>query len=191
MLYADDPVLFQAIKELEDFKSTALRNLVSSRATLGKAVRFEKSLRFPTDDRLLIQLKIGGWEDTLLGVFQPATIERRFLPLTDYYLGNELLGFSPEGSYFAFRHGCWEGICSFGVRQANDLSPVKLSFEAFSGCDGPECADAKFLRWISDTEVEYSEGTSHGESGQIKRVDLRNGTVTSTVPAKKEPQTAP
>lgn len=73
--------------------------------------------------------------------------------LTDYYLGNEFISFSPNGKYFVYQGGCWEGLCGLFIKESETLTEK-------ASLNNPEYADAKSsIRWLSDNEVEYKLGT--------------------------------
>ncbi|MCH8518706.1 hypothetical protein LAT59_03010 [Candidatus Gracilibacteria bacterium] len=93
--------------------------------------------------------------DTLVGFFSLSDNEINFL--SNYYLGNEFISFSPNGAYFIYRGFCWEAKCGLSVRDSETLEEV-------GSINNPEYIDMRqedvqFLRWISDNEIEYELGT--------------------------------
>lgn len=89
--------------------------------------------------------------DSLVGFFRVSSWEIRFL--SNFYLGNELIGFSPNARYFAYRGMCWEAKCGISIRDSETLEEVWT-------INNPEYLDmrqkdVKFLRWVTDTEIEY------------------------------------
>jgi hypothetical protein len=71
--------------------------------------------------------------------------------LTDYYLGNEFLSFSPSGANFVYREGCWENICAFNIKDSETLQDKIDFIPPYKDMRG----NYEFVRWISDDEVEY------------------------------------
>ncbi len=93
--------------------------------------------------------------DAVAGIFSRRT--DTVTMLTDYYLGNGFVGFSPGGTYFIYRSGCFEGMCGLTVKNTDTLITV-------AGINMPEYADSRaqdagFVRWVSDSEIEYRLGT--------------------------------
>lgn len=75
--------------------------------------------------------------------------------LTRYYLGNEFLGFSPDGTYFAVKDSCFEAKCSITVYQTNTLSVV----EKVNDTPGDERShSAVFVSWNSNKTLSYKLG---------------------------------
>ena len=93
--------------------------------------------------------------DKVVGIFLRSTNKVNIL--TNYYLGNEFISFSPSGANFVYQSGCFEGICGLFVKNSETFA-IKASL------NNPEFADyrsqnAIFVRWISDNQVEYKLGT--------------------------------
>jgi hypothetical protein len=62
---------------------------------------------------------------------------------------------------FVYRGGCFEGMCALYVKDSETfIDKITLSDSEFA--DG-RTADATFVRWISDNEIEYKLGS------QLKR----------------------
>lgn len=76
--------------------------------------------------------------------------------LTSYDLENEFLSFSPTGSRFVYRNICFEANCALYVR---DTATLKELIRV-NGPPGDEVGrqNATFLRWVSDSEIEYRLG---------------------------------
>ncbi|MDP4000742.1 MAG: hypothetical protein Q8P83_00665 [bacterium] len=77
--------------------------------------------------------------------------------LTNFYLGNEFISFSPSGTNFVYQGGCFEGMCGLFIKNSETLANK-------ASLNNPEFADARgqnaiFVRWISDNKVEYKLGT--------------------------------
>lgn len=93
--------------------------------------------------------------DTVVGIFIRPTAKVALL--TNYYLGNEFIGFSPSGMNFVYQSNCWEGMCGLTIKDTETLTDrVSLN--------NPEFLDERqenitFIRWISDNEIEYKLGT--------------------------------
>lgn len=89
--------------------------------------------------------------DTVSGIFYPQHSTNKVYFLTNYYLGNEFISFSPGGIHFVYRNNCFEAECGFVVRS----SGTRKQIVAFG--DTPDHANYEFLRWVSDREIEYKE----------------------------------
>jgi len=93
--------------------------------------------------------------DKVAGIFvRPAN---KINLLTNYYLGNEFISFSPSGTNFVYQGGCFEGMCGLFVKNSETLANK-------ASLNNPEFADSRsqkatFVRWISDNQVEYKLGT--------------------------------
>ncbi len=93
--------------------------------------------------------------DKVVGIFLRSTETVHLL--SDYYLGNEFISFSPNSLSFVYQGGCFEIMCALYVKNSETLiSQASLS--------DAEYADARiravtFIRWLSDNEIEYKLGT--------------------------------
>lgn len=91
--------------------------------------------------------------DTVVGFFNRATNSVSLL--TGYYLGNEFINFSPNGTNFAYRGGCFEAICAFYIKNSETLKD-KIDFI-------PREADMRgnyvFVKWLSDNQFQYKIDT--------------------------------
>lgn len=100
--------------------------------------------------------------DTVVGIFYPNNITNKVTMLSNYYLGNEFIGFSPNSINFVYKGGCFEAKCAFYVKDSDTLQD-RIDFI-------PKEADVRgdyeFVRWVSDTEIEYKAG------GEIKKASL-------------------
>jgi hypothetical protein len=77
--------------------------------------------------------------------------------LTDYYLGNDFISFSPSGRYFVYKCRCFEGICGLYIKNSENLTTVaSLNNPQY---DDMRQYDTNFVRWISDNQVEYKVNT--------------------------------
>jgi len=94
--------------------------------------------------------------DKVVGIFYPSRTTNKINFLTNYYLGNKFISFSPSGINFVYQGNCWEGMCGLFIKNSETLAKkVNLN--------NPEYADFKsenseFVRWVSDTEVVYKLG---------------------------------
>lgn len=93
--------------------------------------------------------------DTVAGIYAPTV--RKLALLTNYYLGNKFISFSPNGTNFVYQGGCFEGKCGLIIKDSETLAE-KMRI------NNPQAADEKtenaiFIRWISDNEFEYKLGT--------------------------------
>jgi hypothetical protein len=92
--------------------------------------------------------------DKVAGVFLRSTNKVNLL--TNYYLGNEFISFSPSGANFVYQGGCFEGMCGLFIKSSESLANK-------ASLNNPEFADSRsqnaiFVRWISDNQVEYKLG---------------------------------
>ncbi|QQR83576.1 hypothetical protein IPJ72_07415 [Candidatus Peregrinibacteria bacterium] len=123
-------------------------------STLIERIYFETVMISP--NQKVIGFAIGSSElepDTAVGIYQMESEQSPLTFLTPYYLGNQFIGFSPSGTYFAYQADCFEGYCGLYVRQSDTLATRDTINSA-------EYADERtkkvvFSRWISDTEIEY------------------------------------
>jgi hypothetical protein len=93
--------------------------------------------------------------DKVVGIFSCSTNAVNLL--SSYYLGNEFVGFSPNGTNFIYQGGCFEGMCGLYVKNSETLvDKVSLSDSEF--VDARD-RTATFVRWLSDNEIEYKLGT--------------------------------
>ncbi len=74
--------------------------------------------------------------------------------LTNYYIENQFIGFSPSGGSFVYQGGCFEGNCSLFVRDS-----VTLAQKASVNTGTARHQNATFLRWLSDRQFEFRLGT--------------------------------
>lgn len=100
--------------------------------------------------------------DTVSGIYLLSTDEVHLL--SNYYIGNEFISFSPSNTYFVYQGNCWEGMCGLFIKNSETLTEE-------ASLNNPEyldyrSANAEFVRWLSDNEIEYKLGT------ELKRVSL-------------------
>lgn len=95
--------------------------------------------------------------DKVVGMFYPSRSTDKIRFLTNYYLGNEFISFSPNGTHFVYRGSCWEAMCGLFVKDSETLAE-KINLNNPEYVDVRN-VDAEFVKWISDNEVEYKLGT--------------------------------
>ena len=93
--------------------------------------------------------------DKVVGIFSRSTNAVNLLG--GYYLGNEFIGFSPNGTNFVYQGGCFEGMCGLYVKNSETLAD-KASLSDSESADA-RTRTATFVRWISDNEIEYKLGS--------------------------------
>lgn len=93
--------------------------------------------------------------DTVVGIFSRSTNTTTIL--STYYLGNTFIGFSPNGTNFVHTGGCFEGMCGLYVQDTQTLAS-KARINDPASTDARE-RTATFVRWISDTQIEYRLGS--------------------------------
>jgi len=97
--------------------------------------------------------------DKVVGIF--LTTDNTVKLLSNYYLGNEFISFSPQSTYFVYKGICWEGLCGLFVKDANTLED-KISLNNPEFLD-MRTVDANFLNWITDNKISYKLGTETKE----------------------------
>lgn len=93
--------------------------------------------------------------DKVVGIFLRSM--NKVNMLTNYYLGNKFISFSPSGTYFVYQGNCWEGLCGLFIKGSETLAEMM-------SVNNPEyldlrTADAEFIQWLSDNQVEYKLGS--------------------------------
>ncbi|EKE06846.1 MAG: hypothetical protein ACD_18C00258G0002 [uncultured bacterium] len=97
--------------------------------------------------------------DKVVGIF--LTTDNKVQLLSNYYLGNEFISFSPQSTYFVYKGICWEGLCGLFVKDANTLED-KISLNNPEFLD-MRTVDANFINWITDNKISYKLGTETKE----------------------------
>ncbi len=93
--------------------------------------------------------------DSVAGLFVRASGTVTFL--TSYYIGNEFNSFSPSGSRFVYQGGCYEAKCALYVRDTATLAERFRINASTGGTDRTQ--SATFVRWVSDSRIEYRLGS--------------------------------
>jgi len=97
--------------------------------------------------------------DKVVGIF--LTTDNKVQLLSNYYLGNEFISFSPQSTYFVYKGICWEGLCGLFVKDANTLED-KISLNNPEFLD-MRTVDADFVNWITNNKISYKLGTETKE----------------------------
>jgi len=160
LLAIDDDVIFNFFKtesqlcDVYNITSTPDRKMFcENKATFKGKTRFTSIVSSP--DKMKIGFTIEGDTlslDKVAGIFYPSRSTNKVHFLTNYYLGNEFISFSPNGTNFVYVGGCFEGYCGLSVKNSETLAD-KISFGG-----GDSAVKYTFVRWISDKEIEYKAG---------------------------------
>lgn len=136
--------------------STERKAFCESKVSFRSKTRFNSIVISP--DKNLIGFSIESdilSPDRTVGVFSLSSSKVSIL--TNYYLGNEFISFSPEGINFIYQSGCFEGKCALYVKNSENLqNKIILSDSEYPDA---RTKNVTFLRWISDNEIEYILGT--------------------------------
>lgn len=100
--------------------------------------------------------------DSMVGIFYPDKNENQLSILTNYAIGNEFLSFSPDNLHFVYKSACFEGNCSLFVLESNNLNQKIVINEPTD----EKNADANFIQWLSNNELEYSLESPFGNENQ-------------------------
>ncbi len=162
LLSIDDDAIFNWFKTKSQLCDPYNITTVNRKSFCENKTFFRKLTRFSSivvsPDKMKIGFTIESDEvspDKVVGIFLRSTNKVNLL--TNYYLGNEFISFSPSGKYFVYRGYCWEGLCGLFIRETETLAE-KVSLNNPESID-LRVLDAKFIRWLSDNEIEYKLGT--------------------------------
>jgi uncharacterized membrane protein (UPF0127 family) len=117
--------------------------------------RFSSIVVSPDKDKIGFTIESDTLSpDKVVGIF--LSFNNRVVLLTNYYLGNEFISFSPNGKNFVYKGGCFEGMCGLFVNDSETLINK-------TSINNPDFVDARkqnadFVGWISDNELEYKIG---------------------------------
>ena len=160
LLVIDDDAIFNFFKTESqlcggyNLTSTPDRKtFCENKATFKSKTRFTSIVSSP--DKMKIGFTIESdtlSPDKVAGIFYPSRSTNKVHFLTNYYLGNEFISFSPNGINFVYVGGCFEGYCGLSVKNSETLAD-KISFGG-----GDSGVKYTFVRWISDKEIEYKAG---------------------------------
>lgn len=161
LLTIDDDAIFNYFK-------TSLK--IEDRELFNTKTRFKSIV--VSQDKLKIGFTIENdtlMPDTIAGIFYSSRSINKINLLTNYYIGNEFISFSPSGANLMYKSGCFEGMCVLYIKDSETLaSKVDLSDSEYADM---RTKDVKFVRWISDNEVEYKLGT------ELKRASFETKSV--------------
>jgi hypothetical protein len=163
LLAIDDDAIFNWFKtesqlcEGYNLTSTPDRKMFCEDETYFKSqTRFASIVVSPDKMKIGFSIESDALSpDNVVGIFLRSTNKVNLL--TDYYLGNEFINFSPNGTNFIYQGRCWEGQCGLFIKNSETLAEE-------ASLNNPEFLDARgqqatFVRWISDNQIEYKLGT--------------------------------
>lgn len=165
LLVIDDDAIFNFFKtesqlcDENNINSTPDRRMFcENKATFKSETRFASIVSSPDKTKIGLTIESDALTpDKVVGIFYPYRTTNKIHFLTSYYLLNEFISFSPSGTNFVFKGGCFEGMCGLYIKNSETLVNK-------AGLSDSESADARtrnatFVRWVSDNEVEYKLGT--------------------------------
>jgi hypothetical protein len=138
-----------------------------NKATFKEMTRFTSIVPSPDNTKIGFTIESDRLSpDKAVGIyyFHPSLLTLRVNFLTNYYLGNEFISFSPDGTHLVYKDGCWEGLCGFSIKDSETLAN-KIGEWNTEYLDAREY-NTTFVRWISDSKIEYKVGT------MLKRTSL-------------------
>jgi len=92
--------------------------------------------------------------DKVVGVFSRA--DSVVTMVSSYYLGNEFIGFSPKGTMFVYKSGCFEGMCALIISNAQTfVQKTSISDSIYADA---RTKDVVFVKWLSENSLEYMLG---------------------------------
>ena len=109
----------------------------------------------PSNSQNYIALEISSAElppDKVLGFYNVKTQNIDWL--SNYYLGNEFISYSPDETKFIYQSKCFEGFCGLTLKSTKTLATLKE-------INNPEYLDARTQRitfdgWIDNNTFSYS-----------------------------------
>ena len=165
LLVIDDDAIFNFFKTkksglCDEYNITTTpdrKMFCENKAIFKSKTRFTSIVSSPDNTKIGFTIESDALSpDKVAGIFYPSRSTDKMRFLTNYYLGNEFISFSPNGVNFVYRGSCWEGKCGLSIKDSGTLAE-KINF------NNPEYADlrsmnSEFIRWLSDNEVEYKLG---------------------------------
>ncbi len=160
MLSVDDDVIFAWFKSDKSYLCDAgnintapdRKMFCTDKATFRNEVRFRSIVASPDGKKIGFTIETDTLPDTVVGIFYPSKTSSKVSILSNYYLGNEFISFSPTGVNLVYKGGCFEGNCAFFIKNSEILADQPLTFI-------PQYADARgnyeFVKWLSDRSIEY------------------------------------
>lgn len=156
----EDDEIFNFFQNSELCNESNIQNTPTRDTFCSEVEVFKKSTEFkaiftsPQTESIAFTIQSSELSpDTVVGIYQKGEVTF----ITDYYLGNEFLGFSPNGSYLVYQGNCWEGKCGLFIRDSITLEVVKEINNPEEGLDF-RTSNARFLEWLNDHEIRYQLG---------------------------------
>ncbi len=97
--------------------------------------------------------------DTVVVIFYPTRTTTKINFLTNFYLGNKFISFSPNGDLFIYQDICFEGMCGLTIKNSDTLFNVADLNNPIAGPDS-RTEYVEFIKWLSNNSVEYKLGTA-------------------------------
>ena len=162
LLSIEDPAIFSFFQKAETgmCDSSNITNTATRAAFCTDPLVFKQKTKFTklvhsvsgTDFGFVVETTELS-PDTVVGIVTKTESGNKVTLLTNYYLGNDFLGFSPSGSKFAYKERCWEAVCGFTIKDTATLRTMREF-------GNPETDPATtFTRWINDSSIEYVLGS--------------------------------
>jgi len=109
----------------------------------------------PTKNKKYIAIEISSKEmlpDMVLGIYNRET--KKINWLTNYYLGNKFISFSPNEDKFVYSNRCWEALCGLTIKDIGNYTTIKE-------INNPQYVDARssnaiFNKWIDNNTINYT-----------------------------------
>ena len=163
LLSVDDEMIFNFFKDkntgvcdISNINNTPTRkSFCTDREVFKSRTHFSAINASPDGKKISFTIEMDELTpDTVVGMFYPFNTTYKVHFLTNFYLGNQFISFSPSSKNFVYKSSCFEGICGFFVKDSNTLAN-KISFP---DQDIESRSSYTFIRWISDSEIEYKVG---------------------------------
>jgi len=110
---------------------------------------------YPTKNKKYIAFEISSEEMSPDAVVCLYDIESNKINwLTNYYLGNKFLSYSPDESKFIYQNSCWEGMCGLTIKSTSNTYTLK----EINNPDSADTRDSKtvFNEWIDNNTISYT-----------------------------------
>lgn len=129
-----------------------------NKAAFKKETRFASIIVSPDKTKIGFSIESDTLSpDKVAGIFYPYRTINTMSFLTNYYIGNTFISFSPNGTYFVYQGSCFEGMCGLFIKNSETLA-TKIDFNnSKEGLDA-RVTTSEFVQWISDNKVEYKLG---------------------------------
>ncbi len=161
LLRIEDPAIFSFFQKAETgmCDSSNITNTATRTAFCSNPLTFKQQAKFiklvPSASGNDFGFVIETAElspDTVVGMFSKTESGNKVTLLTNYYLGNDFISFSPSGSKFVYKERCWEAVCGFTIK---DTATLRTMREFGNAETEPSTI---FMRWIDDANIEYVVG---------------------------------